>query len=56
MVMLAPRRWSASASWRYLPVGTPPLLLVPLVAALGFTAVGWNGIFLALMAEQGPPG
>jgi sugar phosphate permease len=55
MVIIAPAAVVCVVLLALLPVGSSPLLLVPLVAAIGFTAVGWNGIFLALMAEQGPP-
>lgn len=55
MVAIAPAALGCVVLLALLPPGTPPLLLLPLVAALGFTAIGWNGIFLALMAEQAPP-
>jgi predicted MFS family arabinose efflux permease len=55
MVILAPAALACVVLLALLPAGTPPLLLVPLVAALGSTAVGWNGIFLALLAEQTTP-
>jgi len=31
-------------------------LLIPLIAVLGATAVGWNGVFLAAIARLAPPG
>ncbi len=55
MVIIAPAALACVVLLALVPRGAPPLLLLPLVAALGFTAVGWNGIFLALMAEQAPP-
>ena len=55
LAALAPAALGCVVLLALLPPGTPPLALVPLVFALGFTAIGWNGLFLALMAEQAAP-
>ncbi|HEU0228963.1 MAG TPA: MFS transporter [Burkholderiaceae bacterium] len=39
-----------------LVVGTPPALLVVVLIALGSAALGWNGVYLAEVARQAPPG
>ncbi|MDA4112164.1 MAG: MFS transporter, partial [Thaumarchaeota archaeon] len=36
--------------------GTNILILIPIVALLGFGALGWNGVFLALSGEYSDPG
>ena len=39
-----------------LPPATPPLVVILACAAFGATAIGWNGVFLAEVAREAPPG
>jgi predicted MFS family arabinose efflux permease len=39
-----------------LRAGTPALLVLALLAVFGASAIGWNGVYLAEVARQAPPG
>ncbi len=39
-----------------LPAGTPSWLVGCLLAIFGASAIGWNGVYLAEVARQAPPG
>ncbi len=48
----------AGSSWALavLPAGSHPWLLGGVLFALGAAAIGWNGVYLAEVARQAPPG
>jgi sugar phosphate permease len=39
-----------------LQASTPPVLALALLFVFGATAIGWNGVYLAEVARQAPPG
>ena len=39
-----------------LPSGTPQWLVLAVLVVFGASAVGWNGVYLAEVARQAPPG
>ncbi len=45
-----------AAALAILAPDTPPLVVVLVCAAFGATAIGWNGVFLAEVAREAPPG
>jgi MFS family permease len=40
----------------FLPAGAPHLLVMAILFVFGASAIGWNGIYLAEVARQSPPG
>jgi MFS family permease len=46
----------SSAVTALLPAGAPQLLVLAVLVVFGASAVGWNGVYLAEVARQAPPG
>jgi hypothetical protein len=47
---------SGTGTLALLPAAAPEPVLAAALMALGAAAVGWNGVFLAEVARQAPPG
>lgn len=47
---------AAALATAALPAGAPALLVLGVLVVFGASAVGWNGVYLAEVARQAPPG
>jgi MFS family permease len=56
LALLAAATAACCVATSLLSPGTPWLVVMMLLAVLGATAIGWNGVFLAEVARQAPPG
>ncbi|MDB5744939.1 MAG: major facilitator superfamily 1 [Polaromonas sp.] len=56
LALLAAATAACCIATSQLTAGTPWLVVMALLAVLGATAIGWNGVFLAEVARQAPSG